>query len=167
MPWCNNDVAVHTWHIPDRFCSNERRWVCDLVRPRVLTYFNTSAQPIPWIPLPVYMLCIVSRHRTLEIGFTTMSLVYGAGSLLTLIWKEAPTLTTLTIPDLLAFSVIVYLVVQSNVRRVQVPRLLRTIAQGATHYFLIIFTSHLVLELTLLLARVRVFSMLRLHPMAC
>jgi len=60
--------------------------------------------------------------------------------------------------DFLTFSVIVYLVVQSNVKKVQLPRLLRAIAQSATHHFLIIFSSHLALELTLLLARVRVFS---------
>ena len=60
--------------------------------------------------------------------------------------------------DLLAFSVIVYLVVRSNVYKVPIPILLKTIAQDATYYFLIIFTSHLTLELTLSLARVRVFS---------
>ena len=36
--------------------------------------------------------------------------------------------------------------------------LFRTIVQDATHYFLIIFTSHLVLSLTLILGRVRVSS---------
>ena len=58
--------------------------------------------------------------------------------------------------DLLAFLVIVYLVLRSHLYRVPVPSLLRTIAQDSTHYFLIIFTSHLVFELTLLLGRVRI-----------
>ena len=57
--------------------------------------------------------------------------------------------------DLLAFLVIVYLVLRSHVYRIPVPSLLRTIAQDATHYFLILFTSHLVFELTLLVGRVR------------
>jgi hypothetical protein len=49
-------------------------------------------------------------------------------------------------------------VVQANVNKVPIPSLLRTIAKDATYYFLIIFTSHLALELTLVLARVREFS---------
>ena len=61
-------------------------------------------------------------------------------------------------PDLLAFSVIVYLVVRSNVYKVPIPGLLRTIAQDATYYFLIIFTSHLVLEMFLVFASVRISS---------
>ena len=58
--------------------------------------------------------------------------------------------------DLLAFLVIVYLVFRSHVYRLPIPSLLRTIAQDSTHYFLLIFTSHLVFELTLLLGRVRI-----------
>ena len=60
--------------------------------------------------------------------------------------------------DLLAFLVIVYLTVRSNVYKFQMPSLFRTIFQDATHYFLIIFTSHLVLSLTLILGRVRTLS---------
>ena len=47
--------------------------------------------------------------------------------------------------DLLAFSVIVFLAVRSNITKVPIPRLFKTIAQDATYYFLVIFTSHLVL----------------------
>jgi len=36
------------------------------------------------------------------------------------------------------------------------PSILRTIVKDATVYFLVIFTSHFVLEMTLLLARVTV-----------
>jgi hypothetical protein len=57
-------------------------------------------------------------------------------------------------PDLLAFSVIVYLVVRSNVNKVPIPGLFKTIAQDATSYFLVIFTSHLLLVLFLLFASV-------------
>ena len=57
--------------------------------------------------------------------------------------------------DVLAFSLIVYLVVRSNINKVPVPGLLRIIARDATYYFLVIFTSHLVLVLFLAFASVR------------
>jgi hypothetical protein len=60
--------------------------------------------------------------------------------------------------DLLAFLLIVYLVLRSNVHRLPMPSLLMTIAQDATCYFLVIFTSHVILELTLLLGRVGILS---------
>jgi len=60
--------------------------------------------------------------------------------------------------DLLAFAVIVYLALRSNAYRLPMPSLLKTIAQDATYYFLMIFTSHLLLELTLLLGKVRIMS---------
>ena len=65
---------------------------------------------------------------------------------------------TLIVPpsDLLAFSAIVYLVVRSNIYyEVPIPSLLKTIARDATYYFLVIFTSHLVLVMFLLFASVR------------
>ena len=61
-------------------------------------------------------------------------------------------------PDFLAFSVVVYLVVRSNVYKVPIPGLLRTIAQDATYYFLVIFSSHLLLVFFLLFASVRISS---------
>ena len=61
-------------------------------------------------------------------------------------------------PDFLAFSVIVYLVVRSNVNKVPIPSLLETIARDATYYFLVIFTSQLVLMAFLLFASVRMSS---------
>lgn len=57
--------------------------------------------------------------------------------------------------DILAFSVIVYLVIRFNVNEVPVPSLLRIIARDATYYFLVVFTSHLVTTLFLLFASVR------------
>jgi hypothetical protein len=60
--------------------------------------------------------------------------------------------------DLLAFSVIVCLVVRSNVNKIPVPSLLRTIVRDATCYFLIIFTSHFVLVMFLVFGRVRILS---------
>ena len=58
--------------------------------------------------------------------------------------------------DLLAFSVIVYLVVRSNISNFPIPTLLKTIARDATYYFLLIFTSHVIFVLVLLFAKVRV-----------
>ena len=47
-------------------------------------------------------------------------------------------------PDLLAFLVIVFLVVRSNVAKVPIPSILKTIVRDATYYFLAISISHLV-----------------------
>jgi len=56
--------------------------------------------------------------------------------------------------DMLAFSVIVYLVVRSKVIKVPIPSLLKTMVQDATYYFLVIFTSHLVLLIFLVFVSV-------------
>jgi len=71
-------------------------------------------------------------------------------------------------PDVLAFSLVIYFVVRSNVNKVPIPNLLKTIAQDATCYFLVIFTSHVVILLYVLLASVRISyhlstASLRLH----
>ena len=60
--------------------------------------------------------------------------------------------------DFLAFSVIAYLVVRSNLNKAPIPRLFKTIAQDATYYFLFIFTSHFVLLMFLSFASVRLSS---------
>jgi len=57
-----------------------------------------------------------------------------------------------------------YTALRSNLRHIRIQSLLKTIARDATHYFLVIFTSQLLLELTLVLARVRVLSYLRVLP---
>jgi hypothetical protein len=60
--------------------------------------------------------------------------------------------------DILAFSVIVYLVVQSNVNKVPISKLFKTVVRDATYYFLVIFTSHLVFVMFLVFASVRISS---------
>jgi hypothetical protein len=60
--------------------------------------------------------------------------------------------------DSLAFSVIVYLVVRSNVNKIPIPGLLKIIVRDATRYFLVIFTSHLVFAMFLAFASVRISS---------
>ena len=52
-------------------------------------------------------------------------------------------------PDFLAFSLISFLVAKSGTSNIRGPTLLGTIAQDATWYFLAIFSSHFVLEMTL------------------
>jgi len=89
----------------------------------------------------------------MEIGYTTLSLVYGTRFPLSLLGEfrsDHPTNFT-------AFSLIVYAVLQSNKYQRRML-LFKTIAQDATYYFLIIFTSHFALELTLLVTRVRMLS---------
>ena len=60
--------------------------------------------------------------------------------------------------DLLAFLLIVFLAMNSEARGFKIPSILRTIAEDSTRYFLVIFTSHFVLEMTLNLGRVSVNS---------
>ena len=60
--------------------------------------------------------------------------------------------------DFLAFFVIVYLVVRSNINRVPIPSLLRTMARDATSYFLMIFTSHFVSVMFIRFASVGISS---------
>jgi len=57
--------------------------------------------------------------------------------------------------DLLAFLLIIHLACRSGVHQFKIPSLFRTIAQDTTCYFLVIFTSHLTLELTLIFGTVR------------
>jgi len=62
--------------------------------PTVLNHFNISVAQIPQIPLRVYGFCIFVQHRDLEIGFTTVSLLFGAKSPLFFIRKGIPTVIT-------------------------------------------------------------------------
>jgi len=57
-------------------------------------------------------------------------------------------------PDFFAFSLIIFLAAKSRTADLRVPTVLGTIARDATWYFLVIFSSHLVLEMTLTLGRV-------------
>lgn len=50
---------------------------------------------------------------------------------------------------------IVVFAVKSGLIGYKMPRIFRTIIRDATVYFLVIFTSHFVFEMTLVLARVR------------
>ena len=67
-------------------------------------------------------------------------------------------------PDVLAFSLVVYWARKLRVPGLRVSTLLDTIAKDATCYFMVIFTSHFVLVMTLNLGRVRVAVSLALDP---
>ena len=98
------------------------------------------------------MMCIFVGRLSVEIGFTTMSLAYGAELLV----GDRSSTNSDHPSDLLAFSVIIYVVVRSNITRVPIPRLLKSIVQDATYYFLFIFTSHLLLVMFLAFGSVSV-----------
>ena len=65
-----------------------------------------------------------------------------------------PTLLTSQSTDTSVFLVVVILAAKSGLKGYKMPRILRIIVQDATIYFLVIFTSHFVFWMTLLLARV-------------
>jgi len=109
------------------------------------------------IPLPIYMVCTFTGQFSAGIAYITASLAYGTELLLSFIdypggiHSDHPA-------DFLAFSVIVYLVVRSNVTKMPIPSLLKTIVRDATCYFLVIFTSHFVYVMFLLFASVSTSS---------
>jgi len=65
--------------------------------------------------------------------------------------------------DSSVFLVIVVLAAKSGIAGYKMPRGLRTIVQDATIYFLVIFTSHLVFEMTLVFARVSISTPAKLR----
>jgi len=85
----------------------------------------------PDIPLDPFRGCIFSRHKSVEIAYTGISLAY----------------------EFLTFSLMIFLAKSSKARGLKVPRILGTIVQDATWYFLVMFTSHIALMVTLTLGR--------------
>jgi len=101
-----------------------------------LTY-SAATHKLPWVTVAlIYMTCVAVTPWPESFVFPIISLVY----------------------DLIAFSVIVYLAVRSNIHKVPIPSLLRIIVQDATYYFLVIFTSHLVVTVYLWFGPVRISS---------
>ncbi|KAF9786683.1 hypothetical protein BJ322DRAFT_1051358 [Thelephora terrestris] len=94
-----------------------------------------GAQTEPPIPFDAYHLCVFTQiHRSTEVAYTSLSLLY----------------------DILAFLVIVFRVRTSRVQGLKVSTILDTIAEDSTRYFMVIFTSHFVLVMTLNLGRASV-----------
>jgi len=92
----------------------------------------------------------------MEIGFTTISLFYGTRTPHR--FRLARETETDCLVDLLAFLFIIYLALKSGSFRSGLPNLLKIMAEDAMLYFLVIFTSHLLLELTLIFGSVRTSS---------
>ena len=116
----------------------------------ILTY-NVSAQPRIPVPLPLFIRCMSTQDAPIELGFIVLSLVYGTNPF----FLHSGDTDFDNSTDILAFSVVVYLVLRSNLNKIPIPRLFRTIAQDATYYFLFIFTSHFVL---LMSVRISLYS---------
>ena len=113
--------------------------------PTILADLAVSASPI--LP-PIYTTCTFVSQLSGEIGFLAMTVTYGTELLLHFINHLRGTRFDRPV-DFLAFSVIVYLVVRSNVNKIPIPSIFKTIARDATYYFLVIFTSHLILVMFL------------------
>jgi len=82
-----------------------------------------------------------------------MSVTYGMELLLSFINHLGDTRSEHP-PDVLAFSVFIYLAVRSKVTKIPIPTIFKTIVQDATYYFLVIFTSQLVLVMFIAFASV-------------
>ena len=67
-------------------------------------------------------------------------------------------------PDFLAFLVMIVLTIKSRKSATKTRNILGVMAEDAALYFLVVFTSHFVLEMTLTLGRVSVTSPLRPRP---
>jgi len=116
-------------------------------------YLTVSASPIPPIPLPGYVMCTFKGKLPVQIGFISMALVYGTEFRLLFVNHLGVTHSN-HLADLLAFSAIVSVLVRSIVRGVPIPSIFRIITRDAAYYFLVIFTSHLLLVIFLAFARV-------------
>ena len=112
-----------------------------------------SAEPIIPIPLWTFRSCIFKQHLPMEIGFTSISLFYGTKALHAFCLARETDIDCLL--DLLAFLFIIHLALKSRSYRSKLPNLLKIMAEDATLYFLVIFTSHFLLVVTLVFGSVR------------
>jgi len=112
---------------------------CAQIHP---AYLTVSASPILPIPLPAYMMCNYVGRLSAIIGFITMSLAYGTEPLLSFVNNLEDTRSD-HLPDILAFLVVIYLVVRFKLNGVPIPSIFKIITRDTTYYFLVMFTSHL------------------------
>jgi len=103
------------------------------------------------------MVCTYVGQSSFGIGFIAVSLGYSTGCFSLFNDRLRDTHSDHP-PDLLAFSVIVYLLAQSKINKVPTPGLFNTIAQDAMYYFLVVFTSHLVFVFFFSFASVSILS---------
>jgi len=90
-------------------------------------YFSSRpATVFPDVPLEEYQFCIFQRWRTGEVVVTSLTLLYDTSAFLIIIYSARN---------------------RRNMNFTGVPNLLDNIVQGASMYFLVIFTGHLLLVL--------------------
>ena len=105
-----------------------------------------TATVFPDVPLEEFQFCIFQRWRTGEVVVTSLTLLYGALPPTT----QYPhhTANLVLAQDTSAFIIIVYSARnRRNMNFHGVPNLLDNIVQGASMYFFVIFTGHLLLVL--------------------
>ncbi|KAF9645636.1 hypothetical protein BDM02DRAFT_485251 [Thelephora ganbajun] len=91
-----------------------------------------QSQKMPGIPLQAYNLCIFTRSPRFELAYMSLSLFF----------------------DAMVFSVIVYVSLRTGLSLPGgQPSILRTIFEDSTVYFLVIFSSHLLSLIMLLVTR--------------
>jgi len=105
------------------------------------------------LPFDGFHFCVFQRWRTGEIAFNVLSLLYGT------FFPSFGIHTAATnrsfIEDSSAFLIIIYSTKHRGLARPRgMPTLLDNIVRGATTYFLVIFTGHLLLVFFELLAPV-------------
>ena len=103
--------------------------------------------------------CTYVRRNNVETAFPAVSLFYGTESPLPLVLRGR-VLTRRPI-DLLVFAIIIYTSLKSTKGKIRIPGLFKVLVEDATRYFLVVFISHLSLELTLVFANVRIVSYFR------
>jgi hypothetical protein len=108
-------------------------------------------QTQPEIQLDAYHLCVFVQPLGFEVAFTSLTLTYGTCKWPLTYSSDADTMDT---SDFFAFALIVFYMKKSKVPGVKVRTIWDTIAEDATRYFLVIFTSHFVFMMTLNLGRV-------------
>jgi len=108
-------------------------------------------------PGPISFVCILQEQTPRDRVHEHLSLLWYVRIILhlnqTMLISADPS-GDMYAPDSLAFLLVVYLAIRSKASSVKIPTILGTMAEDATWYFLVIFTSHFVLEMTLILGRV-------------
>jgi hypothetical protein len=112
------------------------------------------AQSMPDIPLQAYNLCIYSRSAHLELAYMALSLSFG--NLFPSYSQGLPSQLARTLHlDAMMFFVIVFVSIRTGISLPGgQPSILRTIVKDSTIYFLVIFSSHLLSLVMLLVTRV-------------
>lgn len=128
----------------------------------LVTIVPRLVEQMPHIPLDAYHLCICAhaRHRTLGIAVISTSLLYGARNGLEFGAGGNAHTDDAGKPDVLMFFLIIFWAIRWKGPGCIIPGILGTMAEDATQYFLVIFSSHLSLTMTLAFGRVRMIILL-------